>query len=117
MENLFFMLAMEPDETDKESLEKLNTLLSRLNINFEFRKVKENHFLKINYDTDDVQRIFSRGAGRPQKFVPSAPTVAEIRERMKTETAEDVAKSLGLSRSTFFRKLKWAEENDMDYFV
>lgn len=117
MENLSFMLFGKPDENDNENLEKLNSLLGQFGFNCEFTQTdSEYNFLKINYDTENIKKIRSRGAGRPQKVIESV-LISDIKERMKLETAEEIASSLGLSRSTFFRKLKWAEEHDSDYFV
>lgn len=117
MESLDFMLYSVPDDDEKKNLEKLNELLSKLNASAEFRKVKDYCFLRIAYDTNDVQKICSRGAGRPKKYLNSISTVEEVRERMKNETAEDIAESLGISRSTFFRKLKEIEKNGGEYFI
>jgi transcriptional regulator of acetoin/glycerol metabolism len=61
-----------------------------------------------------VKKRISRNAGRKIKYVYKETTVAEVRTRMHTEPAEQIAKDLGLSRSTLFRKLKYAEENGND---
>lgn len=110
MENLDFMLFSQPSQEEEKNIEKLNEFLTKLNATAEFHKVNEFYFLRINYDTDDIQRICSRNAGRHRVMPNDYISPAEIRERMKTEKAEDIALELGISRSTLFRKLKQAEE-------
>lgn len=67
--------------------------------------------IKINFDTQKINQVLSRNAGRPVSVIDSYHTVSEIRKRLHTETAEEIAESLGISRSTLFRKLKKAEQN------
>lgn len=52
----------------------------------------------------ETKRKNERNAGRKAKELPES--VERVRERMKTESAESLAKEYGISRTTLFKLLK-----------
>lgn len=73
----------------------------------------EHAWLSLHYDVEDVQRKFSRRAGKKERYLRLTPQ--EVRDRMAAgESAEAIAKKAGISRATLFRRLKTAEKNYFD---
>lgn len=72
--------------------------------------------LYISYEPINVHYKLKRNAGlRCMKATTASISASECRSRMKDgEKAEKIAKEYGISRATFFRKLKIAEESGMD---
>ena len=110
-------LAIKPQESDNEGLQTLNDLLGDLGVHFVVKEWDGATLLTIDYDPDVLNRKLKRNAGAKRKYISRSVPVAEIRSRMETETAEQIAKSLGISRPTLFRKLKYAEEWGYDYIM
>lgn len=70
----------------------------------------ENGEIYIYLSQESYQKKKNRNAGAKQKCLTEHMTVREIRERMTAgETADQIAKRLGISRPTLFRRLKKAE--------
>ena len=91
-----------------EHVMNLNRLFDNLDIEFEIDDSNEKR-IWIHYDPMSIQQHLSRHAGKP--VYGSDITVKEVRERMDCgESAESIAESIGISRATFFRKLKYAEK-------
>lgn len=108
-------LTHTPDEANNERLEELNQLLNSLGVKFETKESDNFPLLAITYDPEKIRKKLSRGAGAKPKFMDRTVLVDDIKHRMENETADEIAKSLGVSRSTLFRKLKHAEEAGFDY--
>ena len=66
-------------------------------------------------DNDQLYKEKTRLAGRKLKpmkqngFIVDI-TLSEVEQRMAKESAEEIAASLGVSRSTLFRRMKFARE-------
>ena len=58
-----------------------------------------------------VKKRNERNAGRKAKELPES--IERVRERMKTELAEDLAKEYGIGRTTLFKLLKEAKEKEL----
>lgn len=117
-DSCFFTLALKPNDFNIKRINELNELLSQNGISFNLSEDKEAnndtyYSLIINYDTDIIQHKINRNAGANKKYIGQIST-ATIRERMKTESAEAIAADLGISRATLFRRLKNAEEWNID---
>lgn len=114
----YFIIDKQYKEDDLKVLEKVNSVISKYGIEICIQNGNQDiDFLRISYDGDKVKETFSRSAGRHRKYLDNYVSVEEIRERMKTESAEEVATSLGISRSTLFRKLKRAAVNEFDEII
>ena len=118
-DSLLLMLGSNPTEQDLEQISKINEVLSKIHMSLKIKnstyEEKQLHHLVIEYDMNDVRKAITRNAGRIRKGTAFCVTPMEIRERMKTESAEEIAQSLGISRSTLFRKLKNAEEYNQEF--
>lgn len=110
-DHISFVLSPYCSDSDHRGVEKLNTILKPLGICVELKELDRTNILTFNYDTDVLMQKATRKAGAKRKHLNTwKVSVAEIRARMETESADDVAKSLGISRSTLFRRLKEADE-------
>lgn len=96
-------------------VEALNRQFADLGISFQV----DGGVAAVLIDDEKFHRAKTRLAGRKLKPVKSGGyivnvTVMEIEERMKSETANEIAASLGISRATLFRRLKFAREFGID---
>lgn len=113
---LHFIQPGEIDDVEKiEKVSELNNILSQVGVSLELEEHRaENDIytsLAIRYNPQKIKEKLKRNAGRKGSVITGDWTVGQIRERMKQgETAEDIAKELGVSRATLFRKLKEAED-------
>lgn len=114
----FTILHTYDDPKKDRSLQDLLHHLEHIGIKCDIKdKEREygNYSLILEWDTNDVQQKTTRNAGAKRKHISLKDRkVEDIRKRMETESAEEVAKSLGISRATLFRKLKEAEEMEDD---
>ena len=100
------LLPIENPETEEvKKIEIFNNLFNNQGVHLEILNLK-NTYLKINYDT----RKNKRNAGRKKKFVQGTYTLSDVEEMLKKSGSEAVANELGISRATFFRKLKKSRE-------
>lgn len=113
------------DDEYREEYAKLYNLLTLLKIDYkiESKEVESmsgaryiNEYLVIEYDCQEVYRKLHRSKGKKKTRMNCiALSVEEARKRIEKETAEEVAKSLGVSRRTLFRRLSEAEKNGDKY--
>lgn len=112
------------DNEFKDDFEKLHQLLVMLNIDCKIEYVEresmsgiifEDEYLMIDYDMNEVFRKLHRSLGRPKKSVSRIMSVKEIREMMEEKNANEVAKKLGISKRTLFRRLADAEKFGTKY--
>ncbi len=68
--------------------------------------------LTIVFDEDELKQRRTRNAGIKVKYNEDAyyETVGTVKEHLKSQTQEEVASYLGMSRMTLYRKLKMAEK-------
>lgn len=66
-------------------------------------------FLQIEYDLSEIKNKQTRGAGRKKIQLEKSYTVGEIREMKQRMTGDEMAKELGISRKTLYRRLKECE--------
>lgn len=96
--------------------EKLRELLFLLKIDFETEYENDEKYLMISYDIEKVFKKLNRSPGRKKTRMNCiALTVDEAKKRIEKETAEEVAKSLGISRRTLFRRIAEAEKRGEKY--
>ena len=97
-------------------MDELNEIMNRFGISLKTYQSESGYdYLTIKYDTEQAEEKISRGAGAKPKFMDRTVPIDEINQRMANESAEEVAKSLGISRSTLFRKIRYAKEAGFDY--
>lgn len=96
-----------------EFVEDLGGILNSIGIELH---LSENGTMIARYDLPNVRKLLWRGAGAHRKVAKKTMEVAEVKLLMNSgETAERLAEDLGISRRTFFRRLKSAEENGYKY--
>lgn len=96
-------------ENDPFQIEKLVKLVKKINTTVYVKSFESNPeylYLEIIYDEEELHNKLTRKAGRKQIFSQGYRTYAQVKEMMKTDSAENVAKELGVSRSTLFRRIK-----------
>ena len=97
--------------TNKEELEKtlqeLNAELSKAGITL---TADEYTTLSIDIDQDKMTVLTTRKAGRKKK--KSGVLYEQVMEYAKTHTSMEVAEWLGLTRQTYYRKLKVHREEN-----
>ena len=112
------------DNEFKDDFEKLHQLFVMLNSDCKIEYVEresmsgiifEDEYLMIDYDMNEVFRKLHRSLGRPKKSVSRIMSVKEIREMMEEKNANEVAKKLGISKRTLFRRLADAEKSGTKY--
>ena len=103
----------------KEQIEEVNEVLKKIDVKLELEQKNNDIVFKFFYNLEKMKRIITRNATGRKKKVPNANaqyTSDDIRQMMKTKTADELAKQFGLSRMTFFRKLKQAEQREDKLF-
>lgn len=123
MSELFTFKLDKKNYTD--SVSKLNEILNNLGVTFEIIQEettakKTTNYLTISCNTQKMKEKMQRNAGRKPSVVKNAYTIGEIKEMAAELTAEEIAKRLGISRSTYFRKLKMYAEckyTEKDLFI
>lgn len=100
-----------PDTEELKKIEKFNEIFAKSGVYMEIKKFQYT-YIKINFDICKNKR----GAGRKKKDIKGFYTLEEIENMIKEQGADKTAKILGISRATFFRKLKkrreWGEPNE-----
>lgn len=114
---LILGLKHELEELDIEKINELNELLGSLGIHFDLRESIGCSIFGITYDREQIISKLNRGAGAKPIYMDHSVLVDEIKRRTENESTEDIAKSLGISRSTLFRKLKHAKESGYNYII
>ncbi len=107
MSNSDQMFVFEINKTDDltNNVSQLNMILNRF-ANFEIIQLNDRTtLLKIEIDKEIDQKK-SRNAGRKVQHPQKLYTYKEVSDMMKEHTKEEVAKKLGYSRATFYRRLK-----------
>ena len=102
---------------NKEDAAKLAESLRPFGIQVRFEETRfmdddDYYNLTLVFDEYELEQRRTRNAGIKVKYREDAydQTYGSIKIRLDSETQEQVAKSLGMSRMTLYRKLKKAEE-------
>lgn len=114
------------DEASVEiEFDRLHSLMKLMNIDCKMEVIEKesmsgakfyDKYMVISYDRQEVYRKLHRSRGGDKKKMKrSYIKVEEVRKRMETENADEIAESLGISRATLFRRLKQAEEKNEKY--
>ena len=117
-----FVLNRMPEGEDAMVVSELNALLTKMRCGS--IEVKENvdpsgngyypvMIIRLNAEAADGYN--RRDAGRKVKFLVGEKglyKVGEIRARLETQTANEVAGELGISRSTLFRRLRDRDDDE-----
>lgn len=96
---------------EENNICELNEILEGLGIQIDLQAQS------IYVDEERLNRMRSRNAGRHYAILKENGFLAhitkgQVRERMKSEKAEEIAAALGISRRTLFRRLKEARSDE-----
>lgn len=111
------------EDSAQEMIEDLREVLDKLGITVEITEGLSDpkymrKYLSFRYDVDEIRKKAGRNAGAKYKTGKKVMTVAEAKERMeKGEKATILAKEMGISRSTFYRRYKESVESQSDYII
>ncbi|WP_418756032.1 hypothetical protein [Eubacterium ventriosum] len=98
-------------EENDETIAKLQTILDRVGVKIETKNEKRVAYISQRKDYMEKK---TRNAGRHRVMSNRMITLEEVEKLIAEKNAETVAKELGISRSTLFRKIKYAkEQNDL----
>jgi len=109
MSQEYLIFAVSIIDTTEEQVSKLKEALEGTGITVQLRQEKQTpdvSRLVFNYDTENVKQIKSRGAGRKKVQPASFVTCAQVAEMRKTMSETEILEKLGMSRSTYYRRLK-----------
>jgi len=96
------------DETGvAEKTEMLSRILQGTGIDVNYDSATES--LTFNYETNCVEKKKTRCAGRNRIAADITYTVKDVRELCKKHPAKEVYELLGISKATFYRRLKESE--------
>ena len=74
--------------------------------------------LIFNYETNEVQRRQTRNAGRKRKADELHLTVKDVREMMSEKRPEEIYRTLGISKATYYRRVaQMDEKSDFEWFL
>lgn len=109
---MLLLLDFVDDQTRDEILE-LKMILDKLWIRVDLSENDCGACLSINYDMQDVEKKQSRNAGR--KLIDlGGVTVGDVRRMQETMSVCEMCNKLGISRATYFRRLKMHEHSVND---
>lgn len=119
MKEVYSFLVRKMNSNEEESA-KLAHALSLFGIQVRFEDTSfmdDNDYSKLTFifDESEVEQRRTRNAGIKVKYSEEAydETYGSVKLRLESETYEAVARSLGMSRMTLYRKLKKAEQLDI----
>lgn len=114
-EDIMLYLSKKPTKEELEFLDKINRIMRKCGCFVHFydsSKIrtmsKDESFICLSINKELAHN--SRGAGRRKKYVGRIK-VGDVRKMMETKSADEVAAELGVSRSTFFRRIKGKDDN------
>ncbi|GAB5615927.1 hypothetical protein JCM31739_07520 [Faecalimonas canis] len=110
-ETLVLYLDTYHQEENDKTIDKLQAILDRVGVKIETQCEKRVAYISRRKDYMEKK---TRNAGRHRVRTNHPITLEEVEELIAEKNAETVAKELGISRSTLFRKIKYAkEQNDL----
>ena len=116
MKEIYSFLVRKMNSNEEEA-GKLSQALSGFGIQVKFEDASfmdDDDYSKLTFvfDESELEQRRTRNAGIKVKYNDEAydETYGSVKLRLETETTESVARSLGMSRMTLYRKLKKAEE-------
>lgn len=119
-------IRLKIDEEFENEFQKLRQLLALVKVDYKIENVEresmsghayDDQYLLIEYDIEEVFKRMHRSNGRKKKSLYRVMTVEEVRKMVAEKNAEEVAKKLGISRRTLYRRLEQAEKSGDKYLI
>ena len=109
------LFVQETIET-QHTIEKLKDILAESGIEVEYDTAKKS--LIFNYETNEVRKKQTRNAGRKRIADELHLTVKDIREMMSEKRPEEIYRTLGISKATYYRRVaQMNEKSDFEWFL
>ena len=119
MKEVYSFLVRKMNDNQEEAM-KLSQALKSFGIQVKFEDTSfmdDDDYSKLTFifDESEVEQKRTRNAGIKVKYNDEAydETYGSVKRRLEAETSESVAKSLGMSRMTLYRKMKKAEQMEV----
>lgn len=111
-----YKLSVQETLETQHTIEKLKSILAESGIEMEYDAAKKS--LIFNYETNEVRRKQTRNAGRKRKADELHLTVKDVREMMTEKRPEEIYRTLGISRATYYRRVaQMDEKGDLEWFL
>lgn len=99
---------------NKKAIEDMNSILKKVGFKISFYESPNSDYDFAYFSkTEDFEKIHTRNAGRKRIDHTCFITFGELKKKLKSSKADQVAKECGVSRSTLFRRIKEAEEKNL----
>lgn len=108
------------DKCNKD-ISELNEILNSVGVSFEVQTINNSDLFTIVVDHEKLNKFKTRNAGRGQsdeyrkKVRECKYTVGDVKEMKKTMKHDDIIKLLGISRASYFRAWKDAQDSPDTY--
>ncbi len=103
---------VSPEDHVEESLAEINEMIENLGIKF-YHDVTTGgeSIIKIQLDSQRIDEVRKRGAGRPRNYRSSEFSYGNIFQwRKEGKTTKEIIEILDCSRATYYRRLKEARQ-------
>ena len=111
-----YKLSVQETIETQHTINKLKSILAESGIEVEYDDAKKS--LIFNYETNEVRRKKTRTAGRKRKTDELHLTVQDIREMMSEKRPEEIYRTLGISKATYYRRVaQMDEKGDLEWFL
>jgi UDP-N-acetyl-D-mannosaminuronate dehydrogenase len=113
--------AVQQSDKYSEDISELNKILNSVGVSFNSDTVNGVELLTITVDHEKLNKFKTRNAGRGQsdeyrkKVRECKYTVGDIKEMKKSMKHDDIIKLLGVSRASYFRAWKDAQDSPDSY--
>lgn len=113
--------AVQQSDKYSEDISELNKILNSVGISFNSDTINDVELLTIAIDHEKLNKFKTRNAGRGQsdeyrkKVRECKYTVGDIKEMKKSMKHDDIIKLLGVSRASYFRAWKAAQDSPDSY--
>lgn len=112
----FYKLSVHETIETQHTIEKLKNILAESGIEVKYDAVKR--CLIFNYETNEVRRKQTRNAGRKRKADEMHLTVKDVREMMSVKRPEEIYRTLGISKATYYRRVaQMKEKSELEWFL
>ena len=111
-----YKLSVQETIETQHTIDKLKSILAESGIEVEYDGIKKS--LIFNYETNEVRKKRTRNAGRKRKADELHLTVKDIREMMSKKRPEEIYRTLGISKATYYRRVaQMDEKGDLEWFL
>lgn len=117
----FALQQFDKNNKRNKDISELNEILNSIGVSFEVQTINCSDLFTVVVDHEKLNKFKTRNAGRGQsneyrkKIKECKYTVGDIKEMKKTMKHDDIIKLLGISRASYFRAWKDAQDSPDSY--